>query len=314
MENLLFSFNVVVPIFIIVFFGVFLKAKKIINDNFINTSTNLVFKIALPALLFRDIAKTDFRKVFNINLIIYALAGITLSFIVLCVLVPLFVKDNRSRGAFIQGVFRSNYAIIGLPLAYNMFGQSGFAKSAVLLSFAVPLFNVLAIIILTVTSPNAVNSSKKDIVFNVIKNPLILSVLLAIPFSYYQITLPQIASKSIDYLASIAIPLALLGLGGQFSFTSVKKSLSLSLSATFLRLVIAPLIFTFAAFYVGFRNEELGALFILFGSPTAVSSYIMAKAMDSDSDLAAHIVLMTTLGSVLTIFAGVFILKTIGAI
>lgn len=314
MQNLIFSINAVAPIFMIVFFGVLLKKKGLINDNFTSTSTNLVFKIALPALLFRDVAKTDITSVFDINLILFVIIGTILQLLVFWISSSTFIKDKAVLGAFVQGSFRSNFAIIGLPLAYNLFGQAGFTKCAVVLPFTIPLYNVLAIILLTVTSHDTVSSSNKGIITSIIKNPLILAIISAFPFSYFQVQLPDVASKTIEYLAAVAIPLALLGMGGSFSFAGVKKNIGLSLSATLLKIIVSPLVFTLLAFYLGFRNEALGAVFILFGSPAAVTSYIMARAMKSDSDLAASIVLLTTLGSILTLFAGIFIFKTIGII
>jgi malonate transporter len=315
MENLLFSINSVVPIFVMVFFGILFKKRGIINDNFTSVSSDIVFKIALPALLFKDVASTDLKSVFDIKLILFSLVGTIILFFVLCAICPLFIDCSRTKGAFIQGVFRSNYAILGIPLAYNIFGQAGLTKSAILMAFVIPVYNVLAVIILTVTSNNTTSiNNKKDILINIISNPLIISIVAALPFSYLQIQLPQIVVKVIDYFSALAIPLALLGIGGSFTFNSIKKNFSLGLFATVLKIVVVPAVFTTLAFYMGFRGIELGVLFILFASPTAVSSFIMAKAMDSNSGLAANIILMTTLGSVFTIFLGVYILKTVGAI
>lgn len=315
MENLLFSINSVVPIFIMVFFGIIFKRRGVINDNFTTVSSDIVFKIALPALLFKDVASTDFKSVLDINLILFSLVGTIILFLVLYAICPLFIGCSRTKGAFIQGVFRSNYAILGIPLAYNIFGQAGLTKSAILMAFIIPVYNVLAVIILAVTSNDTASiSNKKGILINIISNPLIISIVAALPFSYLQVQLPQIAVKVIDYFSALAIPLALLGIGGSFTFSSIKKNFSLGLLATMLKIIAVPAVFTALAFYMGFREIELGVIFILFASPTAVSSFIMAKAMNSNSDLAANIVLMTTLGSVFTIFLGVYILKTLGAI
>ena len=314
MQNLLFSINAVAPIFIIVLFGAWLKHRNIINDNFASASTKVVFTAALPALIFKNISEADFKSVVNLKLILFAVISTLVLFALLCIFAPLFISNRQTAGAFIQGVFRSNYAIIGLPLVFNLFGQTGFAKGSVMLAFIMPVYNILAVALLASTSPSAHAGGKKEIIAGILKNPLILSTLAALPFSYFRIPLPGIAAKTIDYLASVCVPLALLGIGNFISFEGVRKNFSLSLAAAFLKTAAVPAAFTFLAFRFGFRGDELGAVYILFASPAAVSSFIMAKAMDSDSVLAAQIVLMTTLFSVLTIFAGVFILKTIAAI
>ena len=314
MQNLLFSLNAVAPIFVIVLFGAWLKHRNIINENFASVSTKIVFMAALPALIFKNISEADFKSVVNIKLIVFAVLSTLVLFALLCIFVPLFIANRQTAGAFIQGVFRSNYAVIGLPLVFNLFGQTGFAKGSVMMAFIMPFYNILAVALLVSTSPKADAVGKKEIFAGIFKNPLILSTLAALPFSYFRLPLPEVAAKTIDYLAAVCVPLALLGIGSFISFEGVKKNLSLSISASILRTAATPAVFTFLAYSLGFRGEELGAVYMLFASPTAVSSFIMAKAMDSDFGLAAQIVLMTTLFSVFTIFAGVFILKTIAAI
>jgi malonate transporter len=311
-ENLIFSINAVAPIFLMVFLGAILKKKGIINDNFASKGSDFVFKVAFPALLFRDVAITDFTSVFNVWLVLFAIIGTILQFIILWILSSVFIKEKTKLGAFVQGSFRGNFLLIGLSLAYNLFGESGLAKCAILLSFIIPLYNVLATVVLTVTSQQSDVCSLKGIAKSLMKNPLILSILLAIPFSYFKIQLPVILSKPIEYLSDLALPIALICMGCNFSLAAVKRNIKLSLTAVLIKIIAAPLIFASIAFYLGFRNEELGSLFILFGAPTAVTSFIMAKAMKSDSDLAANIVLMSTLGSILTLFAGIFLFKHTG--
>lgn len=314
MDEFLFSINAVVPVFAVVFFGVFLRWKSLINEDFVGISTGLVFKFALPALLFTDIAATDFKSVFDIKLILYSLAATAALFLLLTAVCPLFIKDKRSAGAFIQGAFRGNFAFLGLPLAFNLFGQEGGSKAGIVLSFVVPLYNVLAIILLTVMSPNLKKGSLKAILLNIVKNPLIIAVAAAVPFSYFNIPLPGLVEKSMGYVAGLSMPLALIGMGGSFSLSGLKSNISKSLAATFLKILAAPALFTALAYYMGFRSTDLGVLFVLFSSPTAITSYIMARAMDSDFELASQIVILSTLGSTATIITGVYLLKNLGAI
>jgi len=297
-----------------IFFGYYLKRKGFINDNFVLISQRFVFLFALPALIFKDIAKTDFLSVFDLKLLTFAVVGTLVIYLLLSLATPYFVKNRQSQGAFIQGVYRSNFAIIGLPLILNLFGQTGLAKGAIILSFVMPLYNVLAVIILTVTAPEAVSNSLKGIAINIIKNPLIIGAVLALPFSYFQIGIPVVIIRSIDYLSDISIPLALLGIGGSISFRNIRGKLAMSLSATVLKIAALPFICTAAALFTGLRGDDIGIIFVLFASPTAISSFIMAKAMKSDADLSAHIVLLTTLGSVFTIFLGVFVMKALEVI
>jgi len=314
LDNLVFALNGILPIFAIVFFGFFLRRKNIINEEFCAASSNLVFIAALPAMLFRDVATTDIRSVFNINTILFAGVSSVVIMVLLQVISGVFIKEKQKRGAFIQGIIRSNYAIFGLPIAYNLFGQEGLTKSAILLAFVTPLINILSIITLTINSPNHIKTNIFKLIGSIIKNPFIIAIAAAIPFSFFGIIIPEIAIKTINYVSSLAMPLALIGIGGSFSFNSMKKSITLSMIAASLRNIIIPIIITITLIYFGFRGVDAGVVFILYAAPTAISSYIMAKAMGSDSELASNIILISTLSSILTITLGIFFLKSYGIV
>ncbi len=309
MGNLLFSISAVMPIFIVILLGVFLKKIGIINDGFVSVSTKVVFNVALPAMIFRDLVKSDFGKVVNINMIVFVVASTLIIFFASYLLCRKLIADSRTQGAFVQGVFRSNYAIIGLQLASTLFGDVGVAKGALLLAVIMPLYNILAVIVLSATSPKG-SGGYGGVLLSIAKNPLILSVVLALPFSYLHIHIPDVFAKSIDYLASIALPLALIGIGGVFNFAMIRSKIVTAMVATSIKILAVPGIFIPVAVLAGFRKEELGVMFLLLAAPTAVASFIMAKAMDSDSELAVNIVMLTTLGSAFTLSAGIFILRT----
>ncbi len=314
METFLFSVNAVVPVFIIILLGLFLRRRRIIDTQFVSVSQKVVFMIALPALIFQSIASTDLGEVLDVPLIAIAFGGTLAVFFLTWLVGGRFIRQRQSLGAFIQGVYRSNFAIIGLPIIGSMFGTAGAAKGAIVLSILMPLFNVLAVVILSVTGPRSDEIDFKAILLGILKNPLIIATAAGIACALAHLQLPVVVERSIAYLTDISVPLALLGIGGSFSAGSFREKLSLSLTATFLKILLLPAVLVTLAASAGLRGSSLGVLFIFFASPTAVSSYIMAKAMDSDADLAGQIVMLTTLGSVLTIFAGVFVLKGMGVI
>lgn len=307
MDNLLFSLNAILPVFLVVLAGIPLRRKGIINDNFISVSAKFVFKLALPAFIFRSIFRTDFKAIFNPRLLLY----VFLSTLALCAvthfLTLIFIKSPGTRGAFTQGVFRSNYALIGMPLIFNLFGQEAFDKSVIGVAIVMPLYNILAVIILSVNSESKTNTKK--IIRDILTNPIIWGVLIGLVFSLFKIGLPKAVYKALDYLSDTAIPLALLNIGGQLSFTSLKSNLKHGIAATILKIAVAPFLFTLLAYFLGFRGDELGIILIVFGAPTAVSSYIMARGMNCNPGLAGEIVLLTTMGSAFTIFIGVTVLQ-----
>ena len=317
LNSLLYSINAVVPIFIIVLLGGILKNTGFLDDVFFAKSEKLVFKISLPAMLFLEVASADPGEAFDPKLIFFCLAGVFILFFALLALVPLFVKDNSRRGAIIQGVYRSNFAILGVPLAVNMFGDAGSRTVATIMPFTIIPFNVLAVIVLSVFAPDdkklTLKQLFKKIVMNIVTNPLIIGVVLALPFMLW-LPVPAIMHKSLTYLSNTTMALALMSLGANFSRSGLKGRLGLSVTAALLKTVAAPILAMAAAIPMGFRNEQLGAILILFGAPTAVSSYIMAKGMGSDHELAGQIILFSTTLCIVTLFIGIFLLKQFGLI
>jgi malonate transporter len=312
MQNLIITLNIIAPVFLIVFLGIFLKRLGLIHDDFIKASSKIVFTVALPALLFIQIARTDFGTVLNLKQILFSYAGVLASFIFSWIISLLVTKNGRDQGAFIQGSFRGNFAILGFAMIANAFGSHALGQAAILLAFVMPLYNILAIIALTVPMHQEKKVSLKKTILEIAANPLILASVLALPFSYFKIPLHQIITNTVDSLAALTIPLALLSIGGSLSFTGIAKDLRTASIAGLTKLIVVPLAIIIVAIKLGFTGVELGILFFFFAAPSAVASFIMAEALGSNSRLAGNIVLMTTLVSVVTLSTGLFVLKSMG--
>ena len=309
MQNLIFTLNTIAPVFLIVFLGVGLKRARMIDDHFIKVSSQIVFNVTLPALVFSEIATTNYSEVLHAGQIGFACAGVLVSCTLAWILSSFICQNGRDQGAFIQGSFRSNFSILGFALIYNAFGQTALANAAVLLAFIMPLLNILSVIVLAVPMHRENQINLRHTGLSLLKNPLILSAFAAIPFSYFQIHIPGMLIGTVKYLAAMTLPLALLGIGGSLSAESAKKEFRLSLVAALNKIVITPALMTFLAIKAGFAGYELGVLFFLFGPRPAIASYIRAEAMGSNSRLAATIILLSTLASVLTLSLGLFLLR-----
>jgi len=219
-----------------------------------------------------------------------------------------FIRDDKDRGSFVQGSFRSNFAIVGFALISNMFGEHALGKSSAVLMFIMPLYNLLAVIVLTVTTHSEKIQLKTGLI-RIVKNPLILGAIAGFPFSYFHLQIHPVILRTAHYLGSMALPLALLGIGASLNMETMKKASTMAFCASVIKLILIPLCFIWGGIQLGFRGEDLGVLFILSASPTAVASFVMAKAMCANSWLAGHIILMTTIGASITITIGVTILK-----
>lgn len=308
MQNLIFSLTLVAPVFLIVLLGYFLKRIGIINENFVTVSSKIVFTISLPALIFLEITSIHLEEILNIGLIAFVYIGTLITFGIVWFITGFFTKDGKDKASFIQGSFRGNFAIVGLAIIVNYYGIQNLGKASLVLAFTIPLYNVLSVIALTIPLKGKEQNYSKTL-FEILKNPLIIAVITAIPFSYFGIGIPEVFKTTISYLSALALPLALVGIGGFLSFSNITRESSLTIISTILKLVIFPAAITFAAYLLDFRGIDLGIIFILFACPTAIASFIMAEAMGANSRLAGNILLLTTLLSVVTITLGLFILK-----
>ncbi|BDQ03175.1 AEC family transporter [Ignavibacterium sp.] len=313
-NNILFTANIVAPVFLIIALGYFSKKMKIINENFVDVTSKFVFSVSLPALVFMQIAEMDLSKAINFPQIIFIYIGTIASFILIWLISIPFIKDGRDRSVFIQGAFRSNFAIVGFAIISNLFGTSALGKAAIILAFILPLYNVLAVIVLTVPLRQTNQLSFNPIIKEILLNPLIVAVIVGLPFSYFAIKLPSIIITTGNFLSDLALPLALIGIGGSLNLEQIKKASTLAFTSSFIKLILIPLILTSTAYFIGYRGIDLGIMFILFACPTAIVSFIMAEAMGANSKLAGNIILISTLGSVFTIAVGILILKTAGLI
>lgn len=314
LQTLGYTADIVAPIFFILFLGYLLRRSQLIDDAFVATGSKLVFVITLPALVFMSIARMDFHAVFNPQQLGYVLVGILASFGLIWWLAARWIKAPEDLGVFVQGAFRSNYGIIGLAVSFNLFGDAGLAQASLLLALVIPLFNVLSILCLSIPMQRSESMKLSATLLEILKNPLILAVLFALPVSWFGIQLPQVVAKTGTYFANLTLPLALLTIGASLNLKSLHDTSALAFWATALKLVILPVVLTFGAWLYGFGGEELAILMVLFGCPTAAASFVMARAMGGNAQLAANIVLTTTLGSVLTLSAGIYLLRLIGMI
>ncbi|RVU29981.1 AEC family transporter [Neptunomonas marina] len=309
LETFAYTANVVAPIFFIVFLGFLLKRTRIIDDAFVATASKLVFVVTLPALVFMSISRTNFHAVFNPQMLSY----ITIATLIVVALISWqaqrLIQRPEDVGVFIQGAFRGNYGIVGLAVSLNIYGDEGLAKASLILALIIPLYNSLSIIALTLPMKQQNNLSAAKVGVEILKNPLIIAVLLALPFSYFGFTLPAVINRTGDYFADITLPLALMAVGASLNLKSLKHTSSMAFWATATKLVLIPFVLTCVAALLGFADQDVVLMFVLFGTPTAAASFIMAKAMGGNAELAANIILTTTLGSIVSLGAGIFILK-----
>jgi len=311
-ENLILTVNIVLPIFLLMAVGFFCRRMNLMSEETVSGINKLVFRLFLPCSLCKSLMTVEDGSIVSPGVLLYGFAMVVVIFGIGFVLVPMLEKENRRRGVMIQGIFRSNFAIFGIPLMEALFDGRNSPVAAMMMIATVPLFNTLAVISLESFRGGRANIGK--IISGIVRNPLIWGCVIGYLLMQFRVPVPEFATSTISKIASIASPLALFALGGSINLQSIRSNLrSLTISVGG-KLLLAPLVVLAGAYLLGFRGEEFAVLMIVFGAPCAVSSYTMAAQMDGDAELAAQQVMLSTILSSLTMFVMIFVFKTIGII
>ncbi|MBR1780848.1 MAG: AEC family transporter [Oscillospiraceae bacterium] len=322
MENFIFSLHATLPVFLVILLGWFLQRVGILTAPFCKAGNQYVFQCALPVSLFRSISTMDLYSDFNPLFCLFCFGVTTVMFLGVWGLSALLLRDKTMVGAFSQAAARSSAAILGIAFAVNIYGNAGMVPMMIVA--AVPFFNIYAVLILSFSPqvdedgrplpPSGEGSAVKRACLNVLKNPIILGILIGIPFALLRVQLPGILTTTLDTVGSTATPVALLVVGASFSGGEALKKWRPAVAATFIKLFLLPALFLPLAAALGFRNSEMVAILIMVGSPTTVSCYVMAKSMRGDGVLTANVIVLATLLSSVSITLWLFLLRSFALI
>lgn len=315
MSNLIFCLNATIPVFLLMLLGMFLRSVGMLSKELASGLNSLVFKIALPALLFKDMAETDFSAGFDWKFLVMCFAATAISILIAIVLSVILVeKDGRAE--FVQASYRSSAALLGIAFIQSIYGESKMAPLMILGS--VPLYNVAAVLILTLMHPGQSGTSSLQkgfygkLIKGVFTNPIILGILVGSVWSLLHLPIPTIMGKTVGYLSSMGTPLGLMALGASFQTGDALAAWKPALAASFLKLIAFAAIFLPAAVGMGFMQDRLLSILIMTASPTTVSCFIMAKNMGYKGNLTASVTLITTFLGAFTLTGWLYVLKTMG--
>ena len=312
LENLLFSVNICLPIFFLLMMGFWLRSKDLFTDDYMQRTTQLVFNYLLPGKLFADIAQTDLRAAFSGEHAAAAFIGCLAQFILSWILGNLLCRGIEKQSAFSHTGFRGNFAYVGLVLLQNIFGGP-IPETVVITVLVLIMYNILGTVLMTVkVSGGRVNVS--GIVISILKNPMIIGIIAAVPFAYFRVELPFVVTKSLSYMQDTAGPLALLAVGASIRLSALRGDLRLVLLACFNKLVISPVVWLLPCLVFGVSGRQLVVSVVAGALPTAVNTYVITRRMGGDGDLVSSIVVMSHLLSILTLPVVIFLLKTGGVL
>ena len=311
MENLMLSANAVLPMFMLLAAGFLSQKAGVLTREDVPRFNKVAFRIFLPCLLFYNIYCSDLSAAVKPGLIIYAVCGVLLVFAAAYLSVQHLVRREDWKGVIAQGIFRSNFVIMGIPIAQALVGADQLGAVTVLIAVVVPLFNFLSVYVLERFRGGNVNVRK--VLLEVAKNPLIISSLLGILCQLLGIRLPHLLEQTVSSLSVIASPLQLFLLGAFFRFDGLGRYLKPLTAVTTVKLFVTPALLLGTAALLGIRGGDFVGLIGIFASPTAVNSFTMVQQMDcGDAELAGNIVVMTSAVSILSFFLWILIFKNFG--
>ena len=310
MENLMISANAVLPMCLIMALGYGTRRLGWIRREEISAINKIAFRIFLPCLLYYNVYCSDLSGSFDPLLMAYAVGGVLLTFGLSLGYTLLTEKLPERRGVMIQGMFRSNYVIMGIPVATALLGADQLGTVSILIAVVVPLFNMLSVVVLEVFRGQ--KPKPLHILGQIAKNPLVIGSVLGILTLAAGIRLPHILEQTIQNISAIASPLQLFLLGAFFQFSGLKTYRRELVTVSAAKLIVSPGLFLGLGALLGFRDVAFVSLIGVFASPTAVNSFTMAQQMGGDAELAGDIVVTTSAVSILTMFLWIFLFKSLG--
>ncbi len=316
LDNLIFCLNATMPIFLLMVLGYLFRKMNILNEQFTKNLNSFVFKIALPVLVFRELANQDIKESWDTGFVFFCFGVTALSIILLLVIAFMF-KGIFDKAEFVQASFRSSAALLGVGIVTNLYGDAGMVPLMII--GAVPLYNVTAVVLLEILKPGngkgkVSKALAKETFKGIITNPIILGIVVGAVWAVFRIPSPVIFERTVTHVGNTATPLGLMALGASLNFNSIGKQAGAVVTATFFKLVGFCAMFLPLAICLGYTRDKLLAILIMLGSPTTVSSFVMAKSMGHEGQTSAGTVMCTTLLSAFTLTLWLFVLKTLNYI
>jgi len=313
MPLLLDILNIVLPVFVVIGLGWLLKQCGLIDSNFLHQTNRLVYYVCLPLLLFYKIGTADFAANFNPSLVTASIVAVAFTFLGSYAYTAIRRYPPAKRGVFSQGSFRGNIAYIGLAITLNAYGEAGLTRAGILMGFLVPFLNLFAI--LALLWPNRSSGESRGVSFWVRQlalNPLILASFAGIIWSYLALPIPLLLDRSLKIATGMALPLALVAIGGTFSAKRLRGDLCPALLACGAKLIWMPLFAAVLLYFMGVHGMDLGIGILIAGTPAATANYIMAHQLKGDAELAGTIVMLSTLLSAVTYTIALLVLRSHG--
>lgn len=314
MDNLYYSLNATMPIFLVMILGFVFRKIGLLSENLASGINKFVFKVALPTNLFIQLYDVDIFTIWDTKYVIFCFVATLISVLISWGIAHL-LRDRSVRGEVVQASYRSSASLLGMAYIENIYGSA--SVGSLMMIGCVPLYNVSAVIILSLMNPNntGIDGNKiKSSLIGIIKNPIIWGIIFGFAWSLTGIHFPTIAETTVSYIGRTASPLGLLAMGAMIDFGSIMKHKGPVILSVFMKLVLFVVIFAPVAIWLGFEGEKLIALIIMLGSASTVAGFIMAKNMGHEGNVSAGSAALSTLLSSFTMTLWIWLLRSGGYI
>jgi predicted permease len=290
--------NIVLPVFLVIGLGWGLRRGGFLSAEANGVLTRLVYWVAAPALLMRSAATTPLRDSVNPQAL-GVMTAVTVA-MAWAVYAACWRSAPARRGVIAQGAFRSNQVFLGLPLVYYAWGDEAVGQVSVMVGLMVILYNTLSVPVLTLPHRQEGADAWRaflDALRRILTNPLALGSVAGMALSASGLPQPRALDTALDLVGRTALPLALISVGAALDLRRLRSELPMTAAVTVLKLVVYPALVWAGVRWAGLDGLALKATVLIAATPTAVVSYVMAREMDGDEQLAAALIIGTTLAA-----------------
>ena len=310
-SDLLFSLDKVMPFFLLILTGYLLKRLKFLPDAFLDSLNKFVYRLALPLSLFSTTSAVKGFTPENRSFMLAAAFLIFATFSVIWLIAELCFRDKRIIGTLVQGAFRGNFVLLGIPLATAVVGPEAAVPASIAMAAVIPVYSTLSVLVLVARGVSGDKINIKRLMVGIVTTPLLIAIMAGFFVSWIRLPIPGMVMQTIDFIGATATPLGLLAIGGLFNMEAATSRLRPSIFSSIIKLILMPVAVIAACYAMGFSGADLFLFYILFGAPVAISSYAMATELGGDGPLASNILIVTTFFSSFTLSAGIYIMRTL---
>ncbi|MCL1863563.1 MAG: AEC family transporter [Defluviitaleaceae bacterium] len=325
-EYVSLSINTTMPFVLLALLGILLKHKGFIGDKFVSQGNKVVFYFGIPTTIFRSIHRANLSEVLDLRFLAFNSAWLIFFFLVVWLLAYKFIKDKTIVSSFVNTAYRSSLSVVAPPLLWLMFYVGNhpemnpdiYAKGILMVSVLLILSYATAAVLFAVhdTKANSAVALLFGILKSVAKNPVVIGVVAGLVTNVLMNTLnfelPVFVTNTINPLAGIVMPLAMICVGANLAFHGFDVKFKYVAVSVLVKLIVMPVAAVLVALLFGFTGSDLTIIMILNALPMAVGAYVMQAELGGDTYIGASALMLTMTLSSITLTVFIFAFRVVG--